>query len=227
MSLRKPIHYVPTIPEFVKQWDKKIDKIIASYGLQDLAEDIKQDIYLDVATTDKNPESPTFGKNGLERYDPLRGAFSTYVYGLVLVRVRNARSKRVRELGLMPFSHDGTTYGQSDDGRASRIKDRNEANAQDLSGKTSEIERAEFQMQIEKAMEALRNYPVRSYFFRDGECVTRDLATLLDLVLKGKSRDEIVNYFEYSTGSVGVMFDQLRKVPELEELKDMIPGLGA
>lgn len=226
MSLRKPIHQVLTIPDFVKHWDKKIDKIIASYGLQDMAEDIKQDIYLDVATPDKNPDSPTFGQNGLERYDPLRGAFSTYVYGLVLVRVRNARSRRVRELGLMPFSHDGTSYDQGDDGRASRIKDRNEANAQDISGKTSEIERAEFLMQIEHAKDALKNYPVRSYFFRDGDCITRDLATLLDLVLQGKSRDEIVSYFEYSTGSVGVMFDQLRQVPELQELKDMIPGLA-
>lgn len=223
MSLRKPMSQVLNITDFIKQWGKKIDRIIMSYGLQELADDIKQDIYADIITPDSDPDSPTYGQNGLERYDPAKGAFSTYVYGLVLVRVRNARSRRVRELGLMPFSHDISQWDNGDDGRATRFRDKNEANAQELSGKTSEIERTEFAMQIKHAVEALRNYPVRSYFFRNGECVTRDLSTLLELVLKGKTREEIVDYFCYSTGSVGVLFDQLRSVPELQELKEMLP----
>lgn len=227
MAVRKAIRAVSTVEEFVEQWDRKIDKIIASYGLQEFAEDIKQDIYTDVITPDSNPESDTYGQNGLQRYDPKRGAFSTYVYGLVLTRVRNARSRRIRELGLMPFSHDATFMASEDDGRSARKKDKNEAHAYELSGKACALERKEFQMQINNALEALKYYPVRSYFFRNGECITRDLATLLKLVLSGKSREEIVNYFEYSTGSVGVMFDQLRQVPELQELKDMIPGLQA
>lgn len=221
---RQPIRAVSTVEDFVAQWDRKIDKIISSYGLQDYADDIKQDIYADVITTDADRESPTYGLNGLERYDPQRGAFSTYVYGLVLTRVRNARSRRIRELSLMPFSHDATSPSD-DEGRAGRLRDRNESNAMELMGKASDTERMEFQMQIAHAKEALKYYPVRSYFFRDGECVTRDLSTLLDLVLAGKSREEIVEYFNYSTGSVGVLFDQLRQVPELKELRDMVPGM--
>lgn len=222
---RKKIVATTDMKVFVEQWDRKIDKIIASHGLKDLADDIKQDIYCNMIIPDSDPESPTFGMNGLERFDPKRGAFSTYVYALVLTRVRNARSRRIRELGLMPFSHDMLTPNNSEDGKSARLKDRNEAHAYELAGKASNMERTEFQMQVDNILEVLRFYPVRSDFYREGECVTRDLVSLLQLILGGKSREEIVEYFEYSTGSVGVMFDQLRKVPELLELKEMIPGM--
>lgn len=223
---RKKIKHVKTLKEFIEQWDKKLDKIIASHGMQDMAEDIKQDIYLCIATPDSKPDSPTLGQNGLERYDPKRSAFSTYVYGLVLVRVRNARAKRVRELGLMPYSHDTSKYDVDDEGRQTTRRDRNEAHSYDLDGKATDLERTEFNIQLRNVLETLRTYPVRSYFFKDGECITRDLATLLELIISGKTREEIVEYFQYSTGSVGVMFDQLRRCPELQELKDMIPGLN-
>jgi hypothetical protein len=217
----KPIN---TMEEFVKSpWDKKITKIIASFGLQDLTDDIKQDIYLEMCTPNTDPSHPNFGKNGLQAYDPNRGAFSTYVYGLLLVKIRNARTKRMRELGVMPYSADSIADHNSDpDSHGSRAHDRLEAHGQELSNETSTVLRAEFQMQLANIKEALKKSPVRSYFFRNGECITRDLSTLLQLILEGKTREEIVEYFQYSTGSVGVMFDMLRQVPELHELKSMI-----
>lgn len=203
-------------PQFHKAWDRKIDHIIASMGMADLSEDIKQDIYLVMCSV--NPET---GKTGLESFDPTRGSFSTYVYALVLIKAKNARAKRQRELGLMPFSHDESKY-EGDDSMSSWAKDKLEAHGAELSGAWSEQERAEFRIQLDGVMAALSVKPVRSHFFRDGECVTRDLRTLFDLILDGKSREEIVEYFNYSTGSVGVMFEQLRQVPELVELRDMV-----
>jgi hypothetical protein len=214
---------ISTMEEFVKVWDKKITKIIASFQLQDLTEDIKQDIYLEMCTPNSDPDHPNYGKNGLQSYDPNRGAFSTYVYGLLLVKIRNARTKRLRELGVMPYSHDAVSdYASDPDSHASRAHDRMEAHGQELSNELSSVTRAEFQMQLQNIKEALKSYTVRSYFFRNGECITRDLSALLELILQGKSREEIVEYFEYSTGSVGVMFEMLRAVPELMELKQMV-----
>jgi len=126
----------------------------------------------------------------------------------------------------MPFSHDALSADTDDEGKTTRRKDKNEAHSYELNGKATDLERAEFAIQLQDVLDALRLYPVRSFFFRDGACVTRDLATLLELVLRGKSREEIVAHFEYSTGSVGVMFDQLRQVPELQQLKHMIPGMS-
>lgn len=213
---------VSTMDEFVKKWDKKITKIIASFGLIDYTDDIKQDIYLEMCTPCTDPDNPNYGKNGLEAYDPARASFSTYAYGLILVKVRNARTKRMRELGVMPYSHDASETFHDADGASTRTKDRTEANSQELSNDISSQGRAEFQIQLNDVRKALKTYGVRSYFFRDGECITRDLETLFNLILEGKSRDEIVNHFQYSTGSVGVMFEHLRNVPELQELKEML-----
>jgi len=124
----------------------------------------------------------------------------------------------------MPFSHDSSKFDVNDEGKATRRKDKHEAHAYELSGKATDLERTEFIMQVQNIMDVLRFYPSRSEIWRDGECITRDLLTLMELILQGKSREEIVKYFEYSTGSVGVMFENLRKVPEIEELKLMVPG---
>ena len=202
-----------TLNEFIKNWDKKIDKILQSYGMGDQAEDIKQDIYLYICTKDEH------GKNGLERYDPARGAFSTYAYALILTKARNAVARRKRDLALIPFSHDGSDDAYDDNMTASR-RDRREAEMMARTGVDS-AKRVEFSLQLQQVMDALRTYPVRSSFFRNGECIVRDLPTLMELLLQDKSRDEIVEYFDYSTGSVGVMYEKLRSVPELRELYNM------
>lgn len=224
VAVRPRMRALTNIRDFVREWGPKIDKIISSKGLQDVGEDIKQDIYLYIITPDSNPESPTFGKNGLEQYDPSRAAFSTYVYALVMMRVLNARTKRLRELGLMPYSHDSDAE-HVEEARQARRRDKDEANSYDVTGQVSDLSRTDFILQVEKVIEALRRYPVRSSIFNaDGECITRDLATLFKLILEEKTREEIVDYFKYSTGSVGVMFDQLRQVPEVQQLKEMLFG---
>lgn len=215
--MRKRSKYVcvSSIEAFIPLWEHKIDRIISSFNMQDYADDIKQDIYLEMCKKDEN------GLNGLERFDSEKGSFSTYVYALILTKVRNARSKRIRELALMPYSQDQMTERED---RSPRGKDRLELRGKRLSGGISEKRRVEFKIQLENIMKELKRLPVRSYFFRNGVCVTRDLATLLEMILKECTRDEIVRYFGYSTGSVGVMFDRLRNVKEVIELKKMVNG---
>lgn len=225
MAVSKSLRPCKTMEEFIAQWDKKLNKIIASYGLLEFTDDIKQDIFLDMCTPEDNPESANYGKTGLEAYDPNLGAFSTYVYGLVLMKVRNARAKYLRETRVMPFSNEAAESKSKDRGDNSNSihpRDKLEMHGQEIEGVRSDMDRVEFKMQLNNILDALSTYPVRSFFFRDGECITRDLKTLFELILSGKTREEIIDHFQYSTGSVGVMFEQLRQVPELLELRDMI-----
>lgn len=203
---------VTSYVEFVKQWDKKIEKIIRSYGLMEDIEDLKQEIYLRILEND-----------GLANYDPTRGAFSTYIYAVVVMKVRNARTKRRRELGLMPFTMESKDFiDGEDDSNGHRQRDRTELNSLIVRGELNPQRRTEIKLQIEKVLDVLRFQPVRSHFYRDGECVTRDLRTLMVKILEGMSREDIVNYFDYSTGSVGILFKELRDIPEVQDLWDLV-----
>ncbi len=81
--------------------------------------------------------------------------------------------------------------------------------------------RVEFKLQLEQIMQVLQRYPARSSFFRGGECIVRDLHSLMEQLMQDRSRDEIVKHFDYSTGSVGVLYEKLRAIPELRELYGM------
>lgn len=202
--------------EFVRQWDRKIDHILTSFGLGENVEDVKQEIYESMCQRD-----PITGLNGLEKYDKEKASFSTYVYAMVLTKARNAKAKRIRENQIIQHAN---FYSSDDDDEsmANWSRDRLEAKSAIITGQRSERDRVEFKLQIKDVFAILRTYAPRSDFFRDGECVVRDLTTLLELILQGKTREEIVTYFDYSTGSVGVMYDQLRQVPELKELWAMV-----
>lgn len=198
--------------ELVKQWDKKIEKIIRSYGLVEDVDDLKQEIYLRILEND-----------GLANYDPARGAFSTYMYAVIVMKVRNARTKRRRELGLMPFTMEAKDFMDGeDDSNGRRQRDRIEVSSLVARGELNPQRRTEIKIQIEKVLDVLRFQPVRSLFYRDGECITRDLRTLMIKILEGMSREDIVKYFDYSTGSVGILFKELRDVPEVKELWDLV-----
>jgi len=187
-----------SVREFIENWDLKIIKIASSYGMADFVDDIKQEIFLEIIKIKE-------GKNGLERYDPTRAAFSTYVYQLILTKIRNYRAKvqrqhkwEVGECSLKPTGDSNTVYWER--------------------GETETQENIEFWLQLKNVKTQLKHYKERSCIWREGECISRDLHTLFELVQKDFSRKEIKEYFEYSTGSVGAMFDLLRQVPELLEL---------
>lgn len=203
---------VKTYEEFIKIWDKKIEKIIRSYGLLEEVQDLKQEIYLRILEN-----------NGLANYDPTRGAFSTYIYAVVVMKVRNARTKRRKELGLMPFTLEAKDFlDGEEEGNGHRHRDRTELNSLIAKGELNPQRRTEIKMQIEQVLEVLKYQPVRSLFYREGECITRDLRTLMIKIMEGKSREEIVEYFEYSTGSVGILFKELREIIEVQELWDLV-----
>jgi len=215
-----PIKACKTMEEFVGQWDRKIDKIIHSYGMGEHVEDIKQDIYEHMCTPRDD------GQTGLEAYDPKRAHFSTYVYGLITTKVRNARAKRIREdMSMVMIDHLADEDG--DDNMAAWTRGKMENQSRTLTGQLSPNERMDIYLQLDNIREHLKRMPSRSYFFKDnGEVVMRDLYTLFDLIMKGMPRGEIVKYLRYSTGSVGVLFDQLRQLPELKELRDMVAEVG-
>lgn len=197
----------PTISmnDFVRNWDAKITKIVASFGIADHADDVKQEIYLDILKLKE-------GKNGLERYDAKRAAFSTYVYQLILVKVRNYRSRVIRQ-HLWEVSESSFTSQDPDAPQQSPL-DRSDYESQD---------NVEISLQLENLKNSLKHYPSRSFIFRDGECISRDLLTLFECIMKDMSRQEIKEFFDYSTGSIGAMFEQLRDVPELLELVGRSP----
>jgi len=201
------------INEFVKQWDKRIEKIIRSHGMGEHMEDIKQEIYMRIIQDD-----------GLEKYDPTRGSFSTYCYALILTKVRNARTKFYRERRIVPVSLEQKDVPENTEYANGRQRDRLELHAMSLIGQSENpVRNIEVQRHIESTLDILRRQTeVRSHFFRDGKCITRDLATLLTLILEGKTREEIVEHLDYSTGSVGILFKELRERPELKELFDLV-----
>lgn len=207
-----------TMAQFVKEWDRKLDHIITSFGLGESTEDVKQDIYEAMCVPD-----PETGKNGLEKYDPARSSFSTYVYAMVLTKARNAKAKKIRENSMIQLQNFHANE-DDDESLSNWSRDRIEARSAILTGQRSEKDRVEFRLQLKDVFNVLRTYTPRSDFFRNGEVIVRDLTTLLQLILEGKSREEIVTYFEYSTGSVGVMYESLRSVKELQELCDMVYG---
>lgn len=198
---------VLTMDDFIKQWDKRLDRIIRSYKLWEYCEDIKQEIYLRI-----------FENNGLAKYDPTIGSFSTYVYAVVLTKIRNFRKRYSRERAAMPVSLDEAAVDQ--DGAVSDTPERGKLSAEQVHGMrlVSDSEK-EFELQVQAIRRILAACPVRSTFFRDSEVVTRDLLTLFDMIVEGKSRAEMTEHFEYSTGSVGIMFEDLRKIPEVQELR--------
>jgi len=215
-----PIKACKTMDEFVRQWDRKIDRIIHSYGMGDHVEDIKQDIYEHMCTPRAN------GQTGLEAYDPQRAQFSTYVYGLITTKVRNARAKHVRESS-MTVMMDHLADGDGDENMAAWTRAKMEKQSAVLNGNTSPDERMDINLQLRSIHEILQRHPSRSYFFDEsGELIMRDLSTLFRLIMQGMPRGEIVKYLRYSTGSVGVLFDQLRQLPELKELQAMVAEVG-
>lgn len=215
-----PIKACATMPEFVSQWDRKIDKIIHSYGMGEHVEDIKQDIYEHMCTPRED------GKTGLEAYDPARAHFSTYVYGLITTKVRNARAKRIREdVTMVMIDHLSDEDG--DENMASWSRGKLEIQSDNAAGNMSPNERMDIYLQLNHIRDLLSRIPSRSHFFKEnGELVMRDLLTLFDLIMQGMPRGEIVRFLNYSTGSVGVLFDQLRQLPELKELRDMVSESG-
>lgn len=104
------------------------------------------------------------GRTGLQRFDPARGSFSTYVYALVLTKTRNARSRRMRELALMPYSHDAVS--ERDDA-SPRGKDKAELKGRELDNHVSDQKKVEFQLQIENVRVDLQG---SGLFHQNGRC---------------------------------------------------------
>jgi hypothetical protein len=205
---RATIQPVATLEEFMAKWDSKLDNIIRSFRLHEYTDDLKQIIYTRI-----------FEDDGLNRYDPKKGSFSTFVYALVLTILQNARKQYLRERATMPVSFDALAF---DDGYRQDTPERGRFSAQKIASlRVDEEKSRDFHMQLRIVREALRRLPVRSFFYFNGEAKTRNLATLFELIMEGKSREEICQELQYSTGSVGIMYDELRKVPEVLDLREL------
>lgn len=209
---REDLAMVPTtdFKVFARRWDAKITKIINSHGMGAYVDDIKQEIFLRMSYKKE-------GLNGLERYDPTRARFSTYCYTLILIVVRNYRSRVLRQ---RKWEVSESAMQWDDDSNYSL-----ESLVDNVAGAVKEetsLKETDFNLQLSEVRQHLSRYEPRSVFFREGEVITRDLVTFFDLLLKDKSRKEIQDYLEYSTGSIGAMYEALRNVPQLKELLDKV-----
>lgn len=209
---REDLAMVPTtdFKVFARRWDAKITKIINSHGMGAYVDDIKQEIFLRMSYKKD-------GLNGLERYDPSRARFSTYCYTLILIVVRNYRSRVLRQRKWE--ISESAIYREDDPSNYQSIEVLAER-GQVVAKEESSLKETDFKLQLAELREHLSRYEPRSVFFREGEVITRDLVTFFDLLLKDKSRKEIQDYLEYSTGSIGAMYEALRNVPQLKELLD-------
>lgn len=187
-----------TFRTLVAEWDRKIHKTVKNLHLYDHIEDVKQDIYLYMSQRD-----PNTGKNGLESYDPTKGAFSSYMYRLVYLKALNYKNKLGRDrMTLTPMGYEVDL-----DMRA-------------LSLEPDEIDdRDEFWLQVEQIASDLEMTSAGDGFFDNTGClITCDARSVMALLLEGHTRQEIVKMLRCSHSELNAIMKTLSQDPRLREL---------
>lgn len=190
-----------TFRTLMMEYDHKIEKTVRGVpGVhEEHVEDIKQEIYLKIAKRD-----PVTGKNGLEAYDPARGAFTSYLYRLVHLHARNYRNKMGRDrLTLKPFDVDLDLAHRNLD-----------------LGDAGEDDRNEFYLQIAAIAEDLEasSDDSKTRFDRSGRLVACDERTVMELLLDGRSRKEIQQILDCTSAELSAIVDSLAQDERLKEL---------
>lgn len=186
----------PTMKTFVEIWDRKLVKTIENMRLGDFVDDVKQDIYLFMCK--KNDR----GQTGLEAYDPSKGAFSSYVYHLVILKGLNYRNKLARDRLDLTETEFDLDVASSRSGEVHRHAG----------------ERADFWLQLERIVAELDGFAEGGFFDDDGRLITRDPRTVLELLLQGHSRQELARLLRCKAEGVDRLMARLRSCDELREL---------
>lgn len=189
--------------QFISDWTQKIDRIISSFGFraEDL-EDVRQDIFVRIHS-----------KNFLDGYDETRGAFSTYIYGLVLNMLRKEYGRNKRNPLKKAQSMDEIIRNEDGDGFLfiDMIPGEDGFDA---------IVRGEFERQVVVVQEYLKTLPNPrgEVVGPDGITRQRSLSQIFEFILQGKDRQDMAYLLRYSEGSISLLFKQLRNVGPMKKL---------
>jgi RNA polymerase sigma factor (sigma-70 family) len=199
------------VEEFLNsKWAAKVKTAIAKARLYDDPEDTFQDVLLRMVRA-----------KYLERYDPQRYEFSTYLYGLVgnLIRTRGGRQ-------------NNDTVRRIEQGPSIDAEDpTNEFSLHNVLPEEN-LESAEFSAVVDEILDELSKpqYKAHSSNFYTGNPADgfgdeykerryqRDLRTVFELLAKGLSSSQIATLFGTSTSFIASLVAKLRDMPRVQEL---------
>lgn len=177
----------------IVEYEHKVRQVISNLRMEEHTDDILQDFYVFVSR--KNAK----GQNGLEAYDPTVAAFSTYIYKAAVLMTLNYRAKLDRDrLQLSPKGID-PEMGKQVEHRPNRMQ---------------------FWLQLERIADAFDDQATDDdgFFDDDGRFITRDLKTILGLLLEGLTRLELARKLRCAPAEIDGLLDVLRGCEELQVL---------